>query len=78
MYESVYARIQEFISENINKAYDLKTWVKENKKKPIVAVSKIRYTRFNISLYCREYDIQVTERKQNRLFDIKKKVDDIV
>ncbi len=32
------------LSENLNKNYNLETWVKENKKKPIIAVSGKKYT----------------------------------
>ena len=41
------------LSENINKAYNLETWVKQNKKKPIIAVSGKKYAdvRYLISPY---------------------------
>ncbi len=41
----------EILSQNLNKTYNLDTWVKENKKKPIIAVSGKKYNRIRDIIY---------------------------
>lgn len=41
----------ETLSQNLNKTYNLDTWVKENKKKPIIAVSGKNYNRIRYLIY---------------------------
>ena len=33
------------LSENLNNAYHLNSWVKENKKKPVIAISGKKYSK---------------------------------
>ncbi|RYE14100.1 MAG: hypothetical protein EOP45_20155 [Sphingobacteriaceae bacterium] len=41
----------EILSQNLNHSYNLTTWVKENKKKPIIAVSGKEYINIRDIMY---------------------------
>lgn len=65
----------EILSKNLNLGYSLKTWVKENKKKPIIAVSGKEYSKIREIIF--PHIVECMRYKLPEKFEVEK-VDDIV